>query len=222
MKRAHACVAEGRCLRDYYVSVKMDISSNTPKPRTSARKRTPAGTFVSHEEEILNWLEEESDDGFSGIDDEDPSFEPEIQCDEDDVISCQEDSQSIFEVQQEPAMEVEHQQSSDEPQEHYTGRIITKKFEGYSELWSKLIDPTMLESLVRYTNQKLSSYRTRFKNNSMAEFVDTNVNEMRALISLMYYSSVFKCNDEDLNTIFATNGTGREIFRCVMSKWFRV
>ncbi|XP_022814421.1 uncharacterized protein LOC111357597 [Spodoptera litura] len=102
----------------------MDISSDTPKPRTSARKRTPAGTFVSHEEKILNWLEEESDDGFSGIDDEDgdPSFEPEIQRDEDDVISREEDSESILEVQQEPVVEVERQQSSDESQEHYTGK----------------------------------------------------------------------------------------------------
>ncbi|KAH9628687.1 hypothetical protein HF086_008628 [Spodoptera exigua] len=208
----------------------MDISSNTPKPRTSAHKRTSAGTFVNKEEEILNWLEEESDDVFSGIDDEDedPSFEPEIQRDEDDVISREEDAESILEVQQEPVIEVERQQSSYKSQDHYTGkngfiwstqehprssrvpahniirlpgRIITKKFEGYSELWSKLIDPTMLQSLVRYTNQKLSSYRTKFKNNSMAELVDTNVNEMRAFIGLMYYSSVFKCNDKSQHNI---------------------
>ncbi|CAK1583553.1 unnamed protein product [Parnassius mnemosyne] len=77
----------------------------------------------------------------------------------------------------------------------------------------------MLESLVQFTNQKVSFYRTKFKNTTKAELCDTNVNEIKVFIGLMYYSSVFKCNDAYLHTIFATNGTGREIFRCVMSKW---
>lgn len=92
-------------------------------------------------------------------------------------------------------------------------------FEGYFELWSKLFDHSMLESLIGFTNQKLSTYRAKFKQSTKTELMDTNVTEMKAFIGIMYYSSVFKCNDSDLKMIFATDGTGHEIFRCVISKY---
>lgn len=214
--------------------------ADNDRPSTStSRKRTLAGTFVGNDDQLLGWLEEESEHEFSDIDneDEDPNFEPEIQHIEEDDISCEEEPNI------EPASVVER--SSDESQEHFKGkngfiwsieerprtsriaahniirlpgRTTSNNFEGYSELWLKLIDPTMLDSLVQFTNQKLFFYRIKFKNTTKVELRDTNVNEMKAFIGLMYYSSVFKCNDADLHTIFATDGTGREIFRCVMSR----
>lgn len=77
----------------------------------------------------------------------------------------------------------------------------------------------MLKSLVEHTNQKLNMYRNKFKDSNRLELKDTNESEMKAFIGLLYYSSVLKCNASDTNIIFATDGTGHEIFRCVMSKY---
>lgn len=37
-------------------------------------------------------------------------------------------------------------------------------------------------------------------------------------MGMLIYSAVFNSNHESIRTIFATDGTGRDIFRCVMSK----
>lgn len=42
--------------------------------------------------------------------------------------------------------------------------------------------------------------------------------ELRSLFSLLFYSGVFKFNHKNVDTFFATDGTGHEIFRLVMSK----
>nr|CAH7725804.1 unnamed protein product [Callosobruchus chinensis] len=45
-----------------------------------------------------------------------------------------------------------------------------------------------------------------------------DITEFYALMGLLAFTSVFKSNKENLYTLFATNGTGREIIRCIMSK----
>ncbi|KAJ8869320.1 hypothetical protein PR048_030895 [Dryococelus australis] len=40
----------------------------------------------------------------------------------------------------------------------------------------------------------------------------------RAFIGLLFYSAVFKSNQKSTRALFATNGSGRDIFRCVMSR----
>lgn len=91
-------------------------------------------------------------------------------------------------------------------------------FTSYEKLWSKLFDSSMLQTVILYTNRKLEAYRQQFSDTSRHELRDTNETEMRSLLGILYYSSVFKCNDADANYLFATDGTGHEIFRCVMSK----
>lgn len=92
-------------------------------------------------------------------------------------------------------------------------------FRNFEELWSKMFDSEMLATITLHTNNKLQTYRERFRDSSRQELKDTNESEMRCLFGLLYYSSVFKNNDTDANYLFATNGTGHEIFRCVMSKY---
>lgn len=86
------------------------------------------------------------------------------------------------------------------------GRLRNPNFEGYFQLWSKIFDSSILECLVTYTNQKLYNYRIQFKQSTKIELMDTNVTEMKAFIGVIFYSSVFKCNDADLSMIFATDG----------------
>lgn len=42
--------------------------------------------------------------------------------------------------------------------------------------------------------------------------------EINALFGLLYYTFVFKSNHESTDLIFATDGSGLEIFRCVTSQ----
>lgn len=99
-------------------------SENSRPGTTSTRKRTSAGTFVGYEDQILKWLEEEDEHEFSDVDDEheDPTFEPEIQQIEEDVILCEEDPEPNVGARQESAEVIEHQQSSDEARENYRGK----------------------------------------------------------------------------------------------------
>lgn len=47
---------------------------------------------------------------------------------------------------------------------------------------------------------------------------DIDLVELKAFLGHVFYSAIFKSNDEDLSSIFASNGTGREIFRCTMTE----
>lgn len=47
--------------------------------------------------------------------------------------------------------------------------------------------------------------------------------ELKVLVDLLFYSTVFKWNNEDLNSIFATDSSSQEIFKCVLlQKGFQV
>lgn len=76
----------------------------------------------------------------------------------------------------------------------------------------------MIETIVLHTNRKLEKYRAKFKDAGRSELGPTNAVETKAFIGLLFYSAVFRSNHENAEFIFATDGTGREIFRCVMSK----
>uniref|UniRef100_A0A0K8UXT0 PiggyBac transposable element-derived protein 4 n=1 Tax=Bactrocera latifrons TaxID=174628 RepID=A0A0K8UXT0_BACLA len=218
----------------------MEHSNISQDPHCS--KRTSSGTFKNRNELILQWLEKESEHEFSDMDDEcnDPNFQPEtalLDNDEDneEQHATTSETQNICEeVNQHPTSDYYKGKKGfmwsarERPKTSRTashniirlpGRLQTSTFEGYLQLWSKIFDESMLECLVQYTNQKLCNYRAKFNNTTKVELMDTYVTEMKAFIGLLYYTSVFKCNDADLRTIFATDGSGREIFRCGMSNF---
>lgn len=171
-------------------------------------KRTSGGTFKSSEQKITEWLEEIDEEGedFSGDDDvNDPDFVAEEIIFEDDEISLearfQEEGNSFAEVQTESISEHLYRckngfvWSDQEGPRHSRvpahnilrlPNIVTfTKFESYVCLWTRFFDQSMLSSLIVNTNQKLNMYRSQFKNNSRAELMDTNENEMRAFIGLL-------------------------------------
>nr|CAI5845896.1 unnamed protein product [Callosobruchus analis] len=51
---------------------------------------------------------------------------------------------------------------------------------------------------------------------SYKEIRELTKEEFRAFIAILYYSAVFKSNDEDLEEMFSTDGTGRDIFRYIL------
>ncbi|KAJ8968992.1 hypothetical protein NQ314_001980 [Rhamnusium bicolor] len=45
---------------------------------------------------------------------------------------------------------------------------------------------------------------------------ETDIVELKAFLGLLIFTSVFNSNHENIETLFATNGSGRDIFRAVM------
>lgn len=84
-------------------------------------------------------------------------------------------------------------------------------------VWNLLLSDNILEHIVVCTNKKISTLRLKYKEQNKIELQDVDVIELKAFLGLLIYTSVFNSNHENLKTLFATDGTGREIFRCAMS-----
>lgn len=69
-----------------------------------------------------------------------------------------------------------------------------------------------------WTNEKIKKTREKYLKKESSDLRDTDITEIKALFGLLYYTSVFKSNHESTDLIFATDGSGREIFRCVTSQ----
>lgn len=83
------------------------------------------------------------------------------------------------------------------------------------ETWNLLLTDDMIQSIVRYTNQKLEAkYVTPLSRPYYAKNVDSC--ELRAYFGLLLLSAIFKSNHEDVRSLWASDFTGRDIFRGVM------
>lgn len=85
-------------------------------------------------------------------------------------------------------------------------------------VWKLLFDDVICDTILQWTNVKISQERAKYKNQNSPTLKDLDIIEFRAFLGFLAFTSVFKSNNENLDTIFATNGTGREIIRCIMSK----
>lgn len=85
-------------------------------------------------------------------------------------------------------------------------------------IWNKLFDEEILQQILTWTNARISIYRCKFIRQHRPEVNDLDMIELKAFIGLLYYSAVLKSNHEDTRYLFASDGTGCEIFRCVMSE----
>lgn len=74
-----------------------------------------------------------------------------------------------------------------------------------------------MNEVVIHTNEKLHELRIKFKTPERVDLRNTDIVEIRALIGLLFFSGIFKSNHEDLDSLYATDGTGRHIFRATMS-----
>lgn len=81
-----------------------------------------------------------------------------------------------------------------------------------------LFSSEMYDIIIKKTNEKLATLRPKYKNCKKIELCDVDETEIRAFLGLLLYSSIFKSNNEDVRSLFATNGKGRPIFRAVMSQ----
>lgn len=87
------------------------------------------------------------------------------------------------------------------------------------QIWDLLFSQEILDEVVKWTNVKLQSYRSKFAHPNRPELRDIDVTELKAFLGLLLYTQIFKSSHEDLNSLFAKDGTGRNIFRVTMSAY---
>lgn len=86
------------------------------------------------------------------------------------------------------------------------------------EVWRLLITNEMVENIVKHTNIKLESMRSKISNKSDCTYKNTDTDEINALIGLFVLCSIFKSSRESLRSLFSTSSTGRPIFRATMTE----
>lgn len=94
------------------------------------------------------------------------------------------------------------------------------------ESWRLFFDDSMIENIVQFTNQRIDIVAAKYsqckrKKNARRSFFPTFIKntdklEIEAFIGLLYLQGVFKSGHEDLRSLWATDGTGRDIFRATM------
>ncbi|KAJ0180023.1 hypothetical protein K1T71_004614 [Dendrolimus kikuchii] len=80
------------------------------------------------------------------------------------------------------------------------------------------MSPNILEEILQWTNAKLHQFRAKNIRENRPELQDIDMTEFHVFLGILMYTAVFKSNHENIEYIFATDGTGRDIFRCLMSK----
>lgn len=78
--------------------------------------------------------------------------------------------------------------------------------------------PDILVEIFRWTNVKLGKLRSKYIRENRPELHDMDITKLVTFFVFLMYSAVFKSNHESCEYIFATDGTGRDIFSCVMSQ----
>ena len=86
-------------------------------------------------------------------------------------------------------------------------------------VWGLLFSDDILQEILLWTNVKIEKMRTKYRNVDQQSYLhDLDIIELKAFIGLLVFTAIFKSGNESLDSLFATDGTGRDIFRCTMTK----
>ena len=84
--------------------------------------------------------------------------------------------------------------------------------------WKCLFTDDIIDTIVRHTNEEIERKRCNYSNLDKATFLSTTKpQEMKAFFGLLYLAGAFKSAHEDLEGLYARDGTGRDIFPATMA-----
>lgn len=87
-----------------------------------------------------------------------------------------------------------------------------------ADVWGLFFDQDIISQIVTNTNIKLLTVREKIPpGKSKANYKNTNLEEINALIGLLLLSSVLKSNNENMESLFTKDECSRPIFRATMS-----
>lgn len=82
--------------------------------------------------------------------------------------------------------------------------------------WELLFPDDLIEIICLHTNKKITEFHEKCKDDK-AHSNYISLMEMRAFMGLMLLTGVFKSGHEDVESLWATDATGRDVFRITMS-----
>lgn len=86
------------------------------------------------------------------------------------------------------------------------------------DIWHLLFSADIIEEIICWTNVKITNVRRNYSNISNASFShDLDIVEFKAFIGLLIFTQIFKSSGESVESMFSTDGTGRDQFRATMS-----
>lgn len=83
--------------------------------------------------------------------------------------------------------------------------------------WQLFITEDFLQIILINTNIKINEKKNNYGTPHPSYIKPLDMIELRAFIGLLYLSGIMKSNHENVEGLFANNGTGRDIFRATMS-----
>ncbi|KAJ8931633.1 hypothetical protein NQ314_015427 [Rhamnusium bicolor] len=83
--------------------------------------------------------------------------------------------------------------------------------------WELFITEDFLQIILINTNIKINEKKNKYRAPQPSYIKPLDMIELRAFTSLLYLSGIMKSNHENVEGIFANNGTGRDILRGTMS-----
>lgn len=83
------------------------------------------------------------------------------------------------------------------------------------ECWSYFFDDDILQRVVTYTNEYITSIKENYQRERDTKLID--IIELKAFIGLLYLAGVYKSNRQSLEELWGTNGDGVEKFGLVMN-----
>lgn len=83
------------------------------------------------------------------------------------------------------------------------------------ESWELFFTSDILQNITNYTNQKLKIFQAKYKRSRDCPLTD--VDELKALLGLLYISGSSRLSNTPIADLWATDGTAPQFFRATMS-----
>lgn len=87
------------------------------------------------------------------------------------------------------------------------------------ECWGIFVNDGIIDSILMYTNARIQTKLAAFQDASKYSYMkECSRSELTAFIGLLYIAGVYRSGRQNLKDLWASDGTGIDIFRLTMSQ----